>query len=74
MPIYICGRPIGGRHRATQQPQVKAELVAVMSSVENATPENPDAFALHIEERYDLQPPLIGLGSEERKPGEDKFD
>src|ERR1043165_5666416 len=37
----------------------------MMRGVQEATPENPDSFALHVEERYDCKPPFFVLLCEE---------
>ena len=44
-----------------------------MSGVKHATPKDPYALALNIEERNCLEPPLIGLQGEKIEPGEDEF-
>ena len=42
--------------------------------MQNATPEDPDALALNVEERNGFEPPTIGLFSEKFESGQDEFE
>lgn len=68
IPLYICRWTVGGRHGFTEQAEIDSELSAVVRSMQNAPPENPDALAADVEERHDFEPPGVGLKREKIQP------
>ena len=39
----------------------------MMSGVQDATPEDPNPFALHVEKRHNFQPPILTLFRQRRQ-------
>src|SRR5579871_3904479 len=56
-PGDIGSWAINGYNRLIEQTQVDGELRTVVRGVENAAPENPDAFAFDIEKTVRGEPP-----------------
>src|SRR5215469_904320 len=65
LPGLVRGWSVHRRHGLVQQPEINGELSAVMTGVQHAPPEDPDALARFAKKRNFFHPPLGSLSGEE---------